>query len=580
MNTEFSSFTRLHEAIEHSCTELRYPRQSRVDMIRQLVGSHYSENGSDKRVPTNFIELAVTIYLRLLAARSPKALVTTESFPLRPFAKDIEIVLNQIPGEIDLGDTLQRAVLDAMFGFAVVKIGIANQGKSMIGVPYAEPFVDLVQIDDYFCDMSAKSWKEIQFEGNEYLMSVDDVNDVFGVNLDADEFNAQSTTGDEQAKSIGMNTPGTPLRDKVLLRDVYVCSSGKLITYAVKSLKVLRDEPFDGPEGTPYLHLGFSKVPGNLMPLPPAMLWIDLHELGNNLFRKLARQADSKKSVATFSGGNDDDVRALKAANDGDGIRYNGQKPEVIKVGGVDAPTLAFYLQTRDLFSYFAGNLDVLGGLSPQSDTLGQDKLLSEAANARVNSMSEAVVDFCKAIFKRLAWYVWTDPIRERKFHKTVKGVSGIAIEKKWTPETRDGDFLDYNFSIDVYSMQDDSPSTKVQKFGMVFERFLMPLAPMLQAQGAYIDVVKVMEFLSKNAAIPELDELVKFSQAMMEQNPVSGNPNPEVASFKPSSTTRRYERVNRPGGTRSGNDNILSKILMGSNVQDAEGASVGRGVS
>lgn len=582
MSDNPSEFVRLHEAIESSCLLLADPRKNRVEAVRQYVGNHYSDNGSTKRVPTNFLELAVTIYLRLLAARAPKVLITTEAFELKPFAKDLEIVLNQIPGEIGLGKTLQRAVLEALFGFSVVKVGIASNGKQAFNQDYSEPFVDSVEVDDYFCDMAAKSWKEVQFEGNDYWMAKADVKAVFGVDLDADEFNATGTNGETQAKAVGMSSPATPFQERVQLRDVYICSSGRMITYAVKSLRLLRDEFFDGPEGSPYVKLGFSDVPGNLLPLPPVSLWIDLHELGNAIFRKLGKQADAKKTVAAFSGGNDDDVRRLQAASDGDGVQYSGQKPEAISVGGIDAPTLAFYLQVRDLFSYFAGNLDTLGGLSPQADTLGQDKLLSEAANARVNAMSESVVDFAKEIFKRLAWYVWTDPIRVRTVRKTVQGVQGVSVVKKWTPETRDGDFLDYNINIDVYSMQDDSPTTKVQKFGMIFERFIMPLLPILQQQGAYIDAKAVCDFISKHSALPELKEFIQFSDSMAEeQGQVRGNPNPETeVSAKPPVTTRRYERVNRPGGSRSGNDNALARVLMGGNLQPAEGAAVGRRVS
>lgn len=579
MDKEDPKFVRLHEAIEKSCLLFTDSRASRVEAVRQYVGSHYSENGSQKRVPTNFLELAVTIYSRLLAARAPRALVTTEAFELRSFAKDLEIALNQIPKEIDLSDTFKRSVLEAFFGLSVVKVGVAPHGKEIDGIPYAEPFVDLIQVDDYFCDMTAKNWKEIQFEGNDYWVSKDHVKKVFGVDLDEDSETATGTTGTETAKSIGVSSPDTPFKGRVQLRDVYICDEGRVVTYAVASLRVLRYDDFDGPEGSPYVHLGFSQVPGNLLPLPPVMLWLDLHELGNTLFRKLANQADKKKSVAAFLGGNDESVRSLQAANDGDGITYSGAKPETITVGGIDAPCLAFYLQIRDLFSYFSGNLDTLGGLSPQSDTLGQDKLLSEAANARVNSMSEAVVDFCQEIFRRLAWYVWTDPVRERTIRKPVKGAPGVVVVKKWTPEIREGDFLDFNFKIDAFSMADDSPSTKVQKFGMVFERFIMPLLPMMEAQGAQIDVQAVCAFLSKHAALPELDEFIKFVNPSQPDR-VQGNPNPEQMSAKPPVTTRRYERVNRPGGSRSGNDNALAKILMGGNIQPSEAAAASRGVS
>ncbi len=43
-----------------------------------------------------------------------------------------------------------------------------------------------------------------------------------------------------------------------------------------------------------------------------------------------------------------------------------------------------------------------------------------------------------------------------------------------------------------------------------------------------------------------------------------------------PNNTTRTYERVNKPGATRSGKDDVMSRLLMGGNVQQAEGAALG----
>jgi len=579
MSKNDNDFERLHEAIQSSCMELKTPRETRLNTIKQYVGKHYSDGGSERVVPTNFLELATTIYLRLLSARPPRVVVSTEVFELRPFANDLETVLNQISGEVGLKQTLKRAVLEALFGIGVVKVGISPQGKKLHDEDYLEPFVDLVQLDDYFCDMTAKSWDDIQFEGNDYWMEKEDIEEVFGVSLESDAPSTIGATGDETAQSVGASVHDNVYRERVRIRDVYVYSSSRIITYALESKKILRNEYFDGPEGSPYVRLGFSDVPGNLMPLPPASLWRDMHDLGNNLFRKLANQATRRKSVAMFGGGNEAEIAAFQAAHDGDGIRYQGAKPEVISVGGVDQTTLAFYLQIRDLFTYFSGNLDSLGGLSPMSETVGQDKLLSEAANARMATMSEAVVDFTRNIFLRLAWYIWTDPVREVTIHRSLPGFPQISTSYKWTPETRDGDFLDYNIDIDIYSMQDDSPSTKVQKFGMIFERFLYPLLPMLQEQGASIDVKAIIDFLARHSDIPELSEFIRFEGMPMESKVQRGSETPSTMPAKPMVTTRRYERVNRPGGTRSGNDNILSRILLGENVNPDEAATLGRGV-
>ena len=570
---------KIDESINWSCEMLEKPRKERVAAVASFCGSHYVKDGECPATPVNLIELAITIYVRLLAARSPKCLVKTEVPSLRPFAADMEAALNQIPGEIGLSATLRRAVLEALFSIGVVKVGIgATNDNARIG---DEPFVSIVSLDDYFVDMSARSWEEVQYEGNEYWMDTAQIKDLYGVDLDEDEYSGDSTEGQAQARSLTVHEHGAPLYERVLLRDVYLVREGRMLTYAVTSKRVLRDEPWDGPEGSPYIKLWFSDVPGNLMPMPPVAVWKDLHDLENALFRKLARQAVAKKTVAAFSGGNDEDIARLKQSTDGEGFRYNGPKPEQLTLGGVDSPNLAFAIQVRDLHSVIAGNLDSLGGLSPQADTATQEKLVSEASSVRIRAMSDATVDFAKAIFRRLAWYMWTDPVRERTIVKSAAPGVDLSVTKKWTPETRDGDFLDYNFDIDVFSMQDDSPSARMEKFMSVYERVVLPMLPQLEAQGAYIDIQAIFEYVARNANLPELSSFVIFPNAEAnERQPAGGNPRPEYVSTKAPVTRRVYERVNRPGATRQGRDAALMQTLLGGGAQPAEMAALSAGRS
>ena len=572
--------SKLHESIEWANQTLAKHREERVGAIMSFCGSHYVKDGTCPATPVNLLELAVTIYIRLLAARAPKCLVSTDISALRPFAADMEVALNQIPGEIGLSGTLRRAVLEALFSFGIVKVGLgATNDNGKIG---DEPFVFIVQLDDYFCDMSARSWEEVQFEGNEYWMDTAQIKDLYGVELGEDEYHGTSQDGQEQARSVTVNEHGTPLYPRVLLRDVYLVRENRMITYAVSTLTKLRDVPWDGPEGSPYIRLGFSEVPGNLLPLPPVAVWKDLHDLENALFRKIARQALDKKSVAAFPGGNDEDIARFKMAADGEAIRYNGPKPETLAAGGVDAPNLALAIQLKDIHSSIAGNLDSLGGLSPQANTATQEKLISEASSARIRAMSDATVDFAKAIFKRLAWYAWTDPVRERTIVKSAsRHLPGLAVTKKWTPETRDGDFLDYNFDIDVFSMQDDSPTTRMEKFLSVYERVVLPMLPQLQEQGAVIDLHAILEWVGRNSNLPELTDFVLFPDAPPDQRmPGGGSPRPEYVSTKAPVTHRTYERVNRPGATRHGRDAALMQTLLGGGAQPADMAALAPGRS
>ena len=584
----FNNLERLQKAVDWSIQQLGTPRKKRTDAITQYVGSHYSDGGSDKRVPTNFLELAVTIYTRQLAARAPRAMISTGNPALRPDAYSMELAVNQIPDEIDLGSTLRRAVVEAMFAFGIVKVGIASSGKAMLGQDYGQAFADLVSLDDYFCDMSATSRDGLQYEGNDYWVSLEDARAMYDgkpEDIQPDQHTTIGDAGETRAESTTVGSNADLYAEKVWLRDAWIPSTRQVVTWGVKSKKLIRVIDWEGPQNGPYHILSFSDVPGNLLPLPPIALWRDLHELGNALFRKLGRQADGKKSVVAFQGGNDDDIEAFKKASDGDGIRYNGAKPEVLTNNGIDQAGLAMFLQVCDKFSYFAGGLDSMGGLGPQSDTLGQDKMLQEAASSRVKHMSERTVDFAKSIFKSLAWYEWTDPVKTRKIEKPVPGTN-ISVPGVWSANTRRGRFEDYDFDIDVYSMQDDSPSTKLQKIGMALERFVFPVMPQLQAQGGQIDLKTLFDMIARFGNVPELTDIVKFQNP--EPQPMNmggdqgmgggmpGQGGGGQMPGMPSTTTRNYIRTSRPGATRHGRDDVMARLLMGKNVQAAEGAKVG----
>lgn len=569
----------IDSCIEDAKRKLEFTRKENVDSIEQFCGSHYKENGTRKPLPTNLIELAVTIYERLLAARAPRCIVSTEVPELKPFAADFQIVLNQLPNEIRLGDTIRKAVKSAMFTMGVVKIGIAGSDpRPNFG---DEPFVSLVNIDDYFVDMSARTWDEIQFEGNEYWMDVDAIQKLYGAALTADDYSGDSTDGVKQANGITSGEARQPLHERVLLRDVYLVRENEMVTYAVQSKKEIRRVSWDGPEGTPYVKLWFSDVPGNLLPLPPVSVWKDMHVLANQIYRKLSKQAVSKKNIAGILGGNDEEINRIKYAKDGEAVRIAGAKIEKLDIGGIDNGNLAFFMQNRDLFSLLAGNLDSLGGLSPQSDTATQDKLINEAANARIQAMSDRTVDFCREIFKRLAWYTWTDPVRVRKFRKYASREFNLGVNIEWTPDTRDGDFLDYNFDIAVFSMQDDSPATRMQKLTNVFNTFILPALDIFREQGAYINMKALTDYIAKNANLPILGDIVKFMEPQaQQQTPSAALPQPEYVSRKSPVTKRTYERINRPGSmSERGKTAVLSQLLLGGRMQQADiaGLNIGR---
>lgn len=72
---------RLWDAMSHSREKLRPFRENRLDAIKQYVGSHYGEQGSEEDVPVNLIELAISVYTQQLVVllREPMSAATMTS---------------------------------------------------------------------------------------------------------------------------------------------------------------------------------------------------------------------------------------------------------------------------------------------------------------------------------------------------------------------------------------------------------------------------------------------------------------------------------------------------------------------
>ena len=544
--------SKLERAVEWSLRQMVFPRRERFDAFQQYCGSHYAEGGSDRIVPVNFLALAVMIFVRRLAARSPTAMLTSVNSEIRPLAADFEEALNLIPGEINLVHTLRQWVTEAMFSpWGVIKCGISG-GKS---------FADLVTMDDYFIDMSATRMDTIDFEGNDYWEDFDKImEDKRFVNkegLSRDERTPLGPNGEKRTQQIAVDQVMTTYKDKKWLRDIWIQDKGLLVTMTVRDKRIIREVDLDELRHSPYHKLSYNSIPGQLMPLPSVALWRDLHDLGNSLFRKLAKGADSQKTCLGFL--NDDEgVQSFKNSRDGDGFKFTGPDPKILKAGGIDPNTMMFFLQTRDLMSYFAGNLDSLGGLGAQAETAAQDKLISGAASAQLDDMGDQTVTATEEVFKALAYYEWTDPVKKRVLMKKVPGVDWTIPVEFGPAQRRNAKFGSFYIKLDVHSMQKDSPSVKLQKLRALVQEFILPLEPAIQSSGGFIDVKAILRRAGEYANFPEADEFVVFVDLpMSERGPASG-----AAAHAPSTTTRNYTHSSSPASNQSKTSQMMQQLM------------------
>lgn len=579
----------LSKAISYSRDVLRVFRTNRLDLIRQYVGTHYSDNGADKKVPINLIELAMNIYLQRLVAQAPATSINTQVTKLKEICTRFESAANHLVGEIDLGKTLKLAVTGAMFCKGILKIGINLSKVEVGGVLHdsGQAFVDFISLDDWVEDMTVDNEENGQFEGNYYYPTLDEAQEMFPDKIDVLTPRTPLSETEDKAHKISEGSTSTreEFRPTVKLLDLYLKKQNLVLRCLASDddknpiQEVLKIVEWQGPERGMYRKLGFSVVENNTMPLAPAMMWRDLHELANTLFRKLHNQSERQKTMAGVTRGSEADGERVKNAQDGDVFTMDNPKAvQEFKTGGVDQVTLAFFLQVKDLFAYLGGNLDMLGGLGPQADTLGQDQLLSASASMRIQSMQKETISFTKGVMQDLLFWVWNDPYTIFPATKSIKGFPEISLDAPLYPIDRENDFMEYNIDIEPYSMQNQTPEAKLQGLRTIFIELIAPMIPAMQQQGITMDFESFFRKIAKLGNIPELNDILIYAGQSAENEPF-GQPPSKIGNElgKAPVTTRRYERRSIPGASNPGKSQIMQQALLGGKPQQSEVASLMR---
>ena len=572
---------RLVTAFDHSRRKLQAFRERRLSMIRQFVGGSWSDGGAPDRVPVNFMEMALSIYRRQVAAKAPRVIIRPKSSEHASFADDMEIAINLAIDDMRFDDSMRRWVLDAMFGMGVMKVGLAPSGtKEIQGFTHdpGAPFADTVDFEDFVFDITAKRWDQIQFCGNRYALPIEAVEDMKmfkGRKLVKYERRTTNEQGDEKISNLvddGGSYGEESYMDLVELWDIWLPYENVVATFqcdptgGIENQEPLRKVEWDGPEGGPFHILSFGDVPGQIMPLPPAALLVDLHELGNRVFRKLGRQADRQKTLTLVASSNQEDGRRITSANDGDAIAVD--RPEAtkeIRYGGVDQAALAFFQQLRQLTSYFGGNLESLGGLNNSTNTVGQEQLVKGQATMRISELQERATDAVTKVIKSIAWYMWTDPVRSIYIRKKLP-MSTMTIDVEIKPERRQGEFLDYAIEIVPFSMQSRTPAERLQTAMQVMQTFIVPMAPLLQQRGLVPDIEGFLKMAAELSGAPEVGDLVtkvEPQELMQAPSPPGGG-----GSASSPTTTRNYVRSDRGGDSLGRQDQAIASMMQAANAQ------------
>jgi hypothetical protein len=470
----------------------------RKRMIDAWAADYYKEKQSNVNHTMNLIDRAISILVPYLVMSNPQTNVETRVSELKPYAYTTRLALNHLIDELKLCQTVLRpAIFNSMFGAGIVKSGIMKTHEADIfgnHLEIGQPYAAVVDDEDYVGDVAADSRSDFEMEGNYYVMPTEQAKEFFGPKH-ADHITPTfKLHGDETVADVTKNnvfgSDYHTLRYWTRFLDVYLPDEGVTVTLLADDSyhKKLNEVEYDGPEDGPYDFLGYKFAPKQAMPVPPAWGWMDYDTTINTLINKMRNQAERQKSILAFSADAEESANAVKNSGDGDTVKVDDiNSMKEISYGGVSPENYQWVTYAEQQYSIQGGNLYQLGGRGSQAETLGQEQMLQANAGRIVDDMEQLVYDFVTSIIKKLAWFVWTDPLIQIPVIKRIPGAG--ELEVIFDKYAREGDFYDFNFKVQPYSMQRFNPTVQSQKLMQFLTGWALPVAGMAAQQGVQINI-------------------------------------------------------------------------------------------
>ncbi len=504
-------------------------RKARLTFLNKYAGPWHGKDasGSSKLFPLNNIYHAATTLVPNLVFKNPKARVGARYLAHREYAAVLALALNHLVKETHLADTLRKIITDSIFlaGFMKCGLGVSGQTLDIDGFWHdiGQPYCDRVDPDDIILDPDARDWEEQRFIGNRFRVDREEL-------LDQGMFDASTITqmssrySAASGKTFAASLAGgkelqeaDQIRDSVELAELWLPGTNTVVVMPVRAdgtvePTVLREVDYEGPEAGPYMMLGYAYMPDNILPVAPAGIWYDLSVMANRAAAKAGRQAERQKSVLAYEAAASEDARRIVEAPDGDTIQVNTlDQIREVSYGGVDDSAYQYMQWAETKFSEMAGNIDLLAGTGSREATATQAEMVNANANVRVADMQERVYELTSRAMQHLSFLLHTDPLIDLPL---IKRVQGQDEQVAYTPEMREGDWLDYNITVEPYSMSRQDPNVKVRRVLEFAGNVIPALANAAQMLGPAFNLEKALILLGREMGIDELDELIN-SQAL-----------------------------------------------------------------
>lgn len=539
-------------------------------MAQADAGSHYGAFAADRPQPVNVLSLYRRIVGRQLIAKAPRFMLSTFERKLHSITESVQDWGNKRIERMKLAETLREVVDDAFVFTGIAKVGLADAAASMLTgweVKPGEPCVWHVDPDDFVRDIHAKKYRHSWFMGHKLRLPRDPLVQDDSYSKDRKELH--------ETQDHPFNEQGD-LRTSMISRGFYNLDEfGKMVTVweiylpmwkIIVTLKAneagfpqldsdhrpLKVQKWVGPYCGPYHFLKLGSVIGNAEGKGPLPDLYDLNEAINYNWRKLCNQARRQKSVTAAQKVRGEDAAVLQGVADGGILLYEGQEPPTpLDYGGPSPAVFSLTEAMVKMVSWLAGNLDMLGGLSPQSKTATQDKMLAASASGAIDDYQGSMDVFTAGVIESLCWWWVRHPTLTMKAPYSPQGYPELSVTRTVTPAQRI-DLDEYDVRVDPYSYRSKSPAERLQAImGAVKETYL-PMAALAAQQGVFLDMNRLFTMMGEMLDEPRLKEIIQTLEPPLDMANQGGAGMPETGGM-PASTERNYTRRSLGGDQSPG---------------------------
>lgn len=522
-------------------------RSARVQFIRQYVGQFYDKGDMNVGAESmNLIFNAVRALVPHIVMNFPKHNLETPYLSQRKYGDLLSLALSQHDKKINIKNAYRQCIVDAIFTLGIMKTGLAQSDNLYLidpnthvdpGMIYSAP----VDFENFIPDPNSKEhmFADAAFLGDivtyprDLLMS----SGLFKNDLIERLPRTSVVTHDRTSHELSMKSiteqENYDLEDSVSVAQIWV-PAAKAVIYVPATDEVsfddyLRVDDYYGPREGPYTLLALTPpVPANPMPIPMVGVWYDLHVLANKMANKIIEQAIRQKDVVVYRPAAADDAVELRDAADGETVSVDDpDSVKVVSFGGQKNSNESHLQQLQMWFNYMAGNPDQLSGSQDNADTATQSKILAANSSVNLDDMKDLVYQFAADEARKRAWYIDSDPMMNIPLaHRNPQPAQFIPLSTGpfmtqpaimqeeqviLTPELRNGDFLDFNFSIEPESMGRRDSTTRFAQ-AMDFAVKLLPAvtaaAQAMLTMGLPFSAKAYLLRMAKYAGIDWLDEV------------------------------------------------------------------------